>query len=662
VLETNSQYDVTPSSIFRIGHVTGVEGRGVTVLVDKTKNSAHLLYRGTIVRNTSVGGFVKIAKGFSEIVAKVAGESVGPERRNPASGYRSKRDLVRRELHLSIVGYFNREGEFKRGVQELPLLDNECFILTHSELEKVHHFVDEEDHPLEIGTLPMERDQPISIGVDAVFASHVGIFGNTGSGKSYTLAKLYFELFKTFAEKPNFLANAKFVLIDFNGEYVDLPDDKKDKTSTKIITERKESYELRTSDDTGRKIPLPESALRDAELWSVLLDATEKTQAPFLRRALGSKFLEEKLRSDAEIRKLIAQRVWDAIKVTGRPEDKQYIDSFLNTVTESLTDESASKLRDLATDLRTRLNFHTVARTFTFSAPTGPLCYANNPDYDEHFDALKDQIEALDLEFDLSRDTRRISLMMVFQYYWELFNGFANQEHLGPLMKRLESRVKRIDRVIKLDDSEELLKEPLTVFSLKDTDIETKKSIPLLLCKFLYAKQKKESFNNPDRYLNFIIDEAHTILSTMSSRESETWKDYRLETFEEIIKEGRKFGVFLTISSQRPYDIVPTIISQLHNYFLHRLVNELDIAAIKNSVAYLDRVSGEQIPILPTGDCVISGVSTSVPVIASIDSIPDVHEPNNKTPKLADKWLGKVDADGAEVADTEADDLARERV
>lgn len=27
-------------------------------------------------------------------------------------------------------------------------------------------------------------------------------------------------------------------------------------------------------------------------------------------------------------------------------------------------------------------------------------------------------------------------------------------------------------------------------------------------------------------------------------RESETWKDYRLETFEEIIKEGRKFGVF----------------------------------------------------------------------------------------------------------------------
>jgi hypothetical protein len=46
-----------------------------------------------------------------------------------------------------------------------------------------------------------------------------------------------------------------------------------------------------------------------------------------------------------------------------------------------------------------------------------------------------------------------------------------------------------------------------------------------------------------------------------SFREAESWKDDRLETFEEIIKEGRKFGVFVTISSQRPNDISPTITS-----------------------------------------------------------------------------------------------------
>lgn len=84
--------------------------------------------------------------------------------------------------------------------------------------------------------------------------------------------------------------------------------------------------------------------------------------------------------------------------------------------------------------------------------------------------------------------------------------------------------------------------------------------------------------------MNIIVDEAHNILSRDSDRESERWKDYRLETFEEIIKEGRKFGVFLTIASQRPSDISSTIISQLHNYFLHRLINNNDIFAVKNNL------------------------------------------------------------------------------
>ena len=59
-----------------------------------------------------------------------------------------------------------------------------------------------------------------------------------------------------------------------------------------------------------------------------------------------------------------------------------------------------------------------------------------------------------------------------------------------------------------------------------------------------------------DLSLSFLfVDEAHNILSYQSTRESEEWKDYRLEVFEEIIKEGRKFGVFMTIASQRPSDI-----------------------------------------------------------------------------------------------------------
>lgn len=110
----------------------------------------------------------------------------------------------------------------------------------------------------------------------------------------------------------------------------------------------------------------------------------------------------------------------------------------------------------------------------------------------------------------------------------------------------------------------------------------------------LYEEKKNREENNSS--LNIIVDEAHNVLSYESLRENESFKDFRLETFEEIIKEGRKFGVFLTISSQRPSDISPTIISQLHNYFIHRLVNNKDIDMIDKAVSYLDKVSLESLP------------------------------------------------------------------
>ena len=123
-----------------------------------------------------------------------------------------------------------------------------------------------------------------------------------------------------------------------------------------------------------------------------------------------------------------------------------------------------------------------------------------------------------------------------------------------------------------------------------------------------------------------------------SARESEAWRDYRLETFEEIIKEGRKFGVFLTIASQRPHDISPTIISQLHNYFLHRLVNDLDIRAIEKAVSYLDRVAFESMPILPTGVCILSGVAAQIPVMVTVSALDPAFAPNSRTMSIVDAW------------------------
>ena len=176
------------------------------------------------------------------------------------------------------------------------------------------------------------------------------------------------------------------------------------------------------------------------------------------------------------------------------------------------------------------------------------------------------------------------------------------------------------------------------VIDLNEVNQNIKKKIPLLISQIEYQNHKIDRKDNKKKYLNIIIDEAHNILSDNSSRESETWKDYRLETFEEIIKEGRKFGVFLTIASQRPSDISDTIISQLHNYFLHRLVNEKDILAIGRTVSYLDKISFESLPILPTGSCILAGLSAQIPVIIDVDEIDKGLEPDNKTIIPTNHW------------------------
>ena len=94
----------------------------------------------------------------------------------------------------------------------------------------------------------------------------------------------------------------------------------------------------------------------------------------------------------------------------------------------------------------------------------------------------------------------------------------------------------------------------------------------------------------------------------------------------------------MTIASQRPSDISSTIVSQLHNYFIHRLVNDEDINKVGQTISYLDRVSKESLPILSTGVCVIAGQLVEMPIVVQIAKIDDKHKPNNETIDVVSKW------------------------
>lgn len=68
-------------SIFRIGEVSSVDGREVSVRVDQEKNRSHILYRGELLSNVSVGGYVKLIKGFNGLIGKIERESMSKKTR-----------------------------------------------------------------------------------------------------------------------------------------------------------------------------------------------------------------------------------------------------------------------------------------------------------------------------------------------------------------------------------------------------------------------------------------------------------------------------------------------------------------------------------------------------------------------------------------------------
>src|SRR5262249_38422463 len=114
--------------------------------------------------------------------------------------------------------------------------------------------------------------------VDGLFNSHIAIFGNTGSGKSNTLATLFGAFINALEtrNKKAFLEKSRFLLFDFNGEYA----------RAECITEQKKVFNLSTGRTPGDKLPMSQDSLMDVELLAILADATEKTQKPFLRRAV----------------------------------------------------------------------------------------------------------------------------------------------------------------------------------------------------------------------------------------------------------------------------------------------------------------------------------------------------------------------------------------
>jgi hypothetical protein len=609
-------------SIFIIGRVLSVDGRIVRIKLNKNKNHSHILFEGKTVKNVSVGGYVKIVKGFVSIIGKVEGEFTSEEKYFNHE-YNKEETKINRILQVSLFGHFDG-SQFKQGIKEMPLIDNECYLLNRDEFNTLHQFYKNSQKSVVIGSLTEEPSQKIRLGVNNLFASHIGIFGNTGSGKSNTLARIYTELFKEFSDVEDFKTKSDFVIIDFNGEYV----------GDEMVTKDKTVYKLSTGKDgSDKKYPITKENLNKVEVLSVLLEATEKTQKPFLDRVVRNDYLDDVDKFNTRVISDIEEICRNVIDKKDKNLREGVLVELFGRLQALVSDESKDAIKNLKKDVEDNLHFFsgTGGTPDYYWSTTDTNNFNNNtPIYQNKIKAAVDALKFKNDEFN------KLKLKIILNYFHETIKGYSNQEHIGPLIGRTFRKFDMLEKLIEVSD--EVDANNLSIVCLRDVNIEMKKIIPLIISKQLYER-KKESADK--KSLHIIIDEAHNILSIMSQRESETWKDYRLETFEEIIKEGRKFGVFLTIASQRPYDISPTIISQLHNYFIHRLINDNDINAVEKAVSYLDKLSFQTIPILSVGSCFVAGLASDIPVKVDIDLLEEKSRPKSGTVDLETAWTAK---------------------
>lgn len=277
-------------------------------------------------------------------------------------------------------------------------------------------------------------------------------------------------------------------------------------------------------------------------------------------------------------------------------------------------------------------------------------CYALGDSYSNNPSGRQNIIERLDIE--------NIVLQKQLDHFNELeirvrlflirglLVNHVQYDNISPLITRIDSASKSLKKIIKIVENDEEEKNNsesnIKVISLRNCNQEIKKLFPILLAREYFESHKVKIMKSVDKTFHLIIDEAHNILSHQSNRESEKWKDYRLELFEEIIKEGRKFGFFLTVSSQRPADISETIMSQFHNFFIHRLINDKDLRLIDNVISTLDSYSKQLIPTLPQGACILTGTAFEFPQIIQVEKIKNKQErPNSDDIDLAKLWQTK---------------------
>lgn len=553
-----------------IGRIVEVRGINVKAKLFRLL-PPYLINNGIVVSAPKINSFVKTKVGLDTIICQVNGE-YNVEKEDKATDY---------YIDLTVKGYIDH-GKFIQGLRMLPIVSSNLSLLNNDDYAIIYDF--DKDHSFFIGKDLFEINKDIYLNFNNLMPTHIGIFGNTGSGKSNTLANIYSHYIK---ELNGYVSsNATVLLFDLNNEYGN---------NSICNKQHKVIYNLTTRKQSSKRIPFSFENITEDEM-SILLNASIKTQIPTIKHAFKS--LKEE------------------------HEEEYYLKYVKNTIRNNQKDLFFAirfRLNEYIKNIN-NINWHSNALNFYYSKDDGTRIFNNSSDFDS--------IVLNNIQINLPAEPLdRFKFELCFSIIRECEHG-VNFEFLLPLLTRAEKIFNDLKKVFDFEDNSDIFENKnLAIIQLGNVNNDMTMIVPSLISSVIFRRQlEKKQGEEIKTIINIVLDEAHNILY---KEDDLAVHNNLLEKFEKIVKEGRKFGVFLTVSSQRPSDISSTILSQLHNYFIHKLVNPNDLNQIRKAVAFLDENALNFLTILAPGECILSGTSLSMPIFIQIEELDNETKPNS---------------------------------
>jgi len=147
----------------------------------------------------------------------------------------------------------------------------------------------------------------------------------------------------------------------------------------------------------------------------------------------------------------------------------------------------------------------------------------------------------------------------------------------------------------------------------------------------LLSLARNEHFRN--KPVLAIVDEAHNFLGKRIGAEDHSTK---LDSFEIIAKEGRKYGLNICLATQRPRDITEGVLSQMGTLLVHRLTNDRDREVVERACGEIDRSAASFLPNLKQGEVALVGVDFPIPMTIQIDK--PMYPPKSDGPSFQKIW------------------------